>query len=158
MARKVEVLLRDNVKDLGRCGDVVKVAPGYARNYLLPRRIAVTANEDNKRAMVRRRALLDAEEATRTAEIQARVASLSGIVVKTSGKADEGGQLYGSVNAGTIAALLAAQGHAFSEKDVRLDTPIKQVGTHTVKLHVHGEHFAEIQVVVEAEGAPAAAS
>src|SRR5688500_406431 len=99
MSQKVEVLLRDNVRDLGRCGDVVKVTPGYARNFLLPRRIAVEATEDNKRAMTRRRAVLDREEAQRTAEIEARVAALSGIVVKTSGKADDEGRLYGSVNA-----------------------------------------------------------
>ena len=156
MANKTEVLLRENVKELGRCGDVIRVAPGYARNYLLPRRIAVAATEDNKRAMQRRRAVLDAEEAQRDAEIQSRVAALSGVVVKTSGKADEGGRLYGSVNAANVAALLAAAGHAIEEKAIRLDAPIKQVGTHAVKVHVHGEHLAEIQVVVEADAAPAA--
>lgn len=156
MARKVEVLLREHVRDLGKCGDIVKVAPGYARNYLLPRRVAVEATEDNKKAMMRRRALLDVEEAKRTAELEARIAALAGVVVRTSGKADEGGHLYGSVNAATVAALLAAQGHVFDEKAVRLDAPIKQVGSHAVKVHVHADRFAEVQVVVEAEGAPAA--
>jgi large subunit ribosomal protein L9 len=155
MSQKVEVLLRDNVKDLGRCGDVVKVAPGFARNYLLPRRIAVAANDDNKRAMERRRKLLDAEEAVRNAEIDARIAAVSGIVLTTRGKADESGHLYGSVNAVTIVELLTAGGHTFHEKDVRLDAPIKMVGTHTVRLHVFGDRFAPIQVVVEPEAAPA---
>ena len=156
MARKVEVLLREHVRDLGKCGDIVKVAPGYARNFLLPRRVAVEATEDNKKAMLRRRAVLDAEEAKRSAELEARIAALAGVVVRTSGKADEGGHLYGSVNAGTVAGLLAAQGHVFDEKSVRLDTPIKQVGAHAVKIHVHGDRFAEVQVIVDAEGAPAA--
>jgi large subunit ribosomal protein L9 len=151
MSQKVEVLLRDNVKDLGRCGDVVKVAPGYARNYLLPRRIAVSANDDNKRAMERRRTKLDAEEALRNAEIDARITAVSGIVLTTRSKADENGHLYGSVNAVTLVELLAAGGHTFLEKDVRLDAPIKMIGTHTVRLHVFGDRFAPIQVVVEAE-------
>lgn len=150
MPKYVEVLLRDNIKDLGRCGDVVKVSPGYARNYLLPRRIAITANEDNKKAMVRRRALLDVEEAKRDAEVQVRVDSLNGIMVATKVKADEHGHLYGSVNAANVVELLARAGHKYDEKDVRME-PIKEVGTHPVKIHVHGDRFAEVKVVVEAE-------
>lgn len=150
---KVEVLLRDNVKNLGRCGEVVRVASGYARNFLLPNRIAVAANEDNKKAMVRRRALLDVEEAQRDAEIMARVASLNGIMVMTKVKADEHGHLYGSVNAAQIVAMLERAGHKYDEKAVRLDVPIKEVGTHPIKIHVHGDHFAEVKVVVEAEAA-----
>jgi len=153
MANKVEVLLRDNIKTLGRCGDVVRVAQGYARNYLLPRRLAVTANEENKKAMVRRRAILDAEEAKRDAEIVLRVNSLNGIMVATKVKADENGHLYGSVNAATIVALLERAGHRYEEKAIRIDAPIKAVGTHPVKVHVHGDHFAEVKVVVEAETA-----
>jgi large subunit ribosomal protein L9 len=150
MARNVEVLLRDNVKNLGKCGDVVKVSPGYARNFLLPRRIAITANEDNKKAMVRRRALLDIEDAKRDAEVQVRVDSLNGIMVMTKVKADEHGHLYGSVNAANVVELLARAGHPYEEKAVRME-PIKEVGTHAVKIHVHGDRFAEVKVVVEAE-------
>lgn len=149
--KNVEVLLRENLKDLGRCGDVVKVSPGYARNFLLPRRIAVEANDDNKRAMARRRVKLDAEEAIRTAEIDARVAALGTIEVTTTGKADESGHLYGSVNAARVVELLKAAGHGFEERAVRLDAPIKTVGTHAIKLHVHGDRYAEIKLVVEAE-------
>jgi large subunit ribosomal protein L9 len=149
--QRVEVLLRDHVKSLGRCGDVVKVSLGYARNYLLPRKIAVEATDDNKRAMVRRRALLDQEEAQRNAEIQARVSALSGVSVKTTGKADEAGHMFGSVNAAAIAELLRKAGHAIEEKAVRLDAPIKTIGTHKVKIHVHGEEHAEVTVEVEKE-------
>jgi large subunit ribosomal protein L9 len=152
MSKNVEVLLRDNVKTLGRCGDVVKVSPGYARNYLLPRRIAIIANEANKKAMVRRRALLDIEEAKRDAEVQQRVDSLNGIMVATKVKADEHGHLYGSVNQATVVELLARAGHRYEEKAVRME-PIKEVGTHAVKVHVHGDKFAEVKVVVEAEPA-----
>jgi large subunit ribosomal protein L9 len=151
MAKNVEVLLRDHVKSLGRCGDVVKVSPGYARNYLLPRRIAVAATDDNKRAMVRRRAILDAEEAQRSAEIKARVDALAGVVVKTSGKADDNGHLFGSVNAAAIGELLRKAGHGVDDKAVRLEAPIKTVGTHKVKIHIHGEDHGEITVEVEKE-------
>lgn len=153
MSNKVEVLLRNNIKTLGRCGDVVRVTAGYARNFLLPHNLAIAANEENKKAMVRRRAILDAEEAVRDAEVQARVASLDGIMVATKVKADENGHLYGSVNAATIVALLERAGHRYEEKAVRIDAPIKTTGTHAVKVHVHGDRFAEVKVVVEAEPA-----
>lgn len=151
MRSKVEVLLRENLTDLGKCGDVVEVAPGYARNYLLPRKLAIQANEENKKAMLRRRARLDAEDAAKAKETLARVDVLNGVAVKTTGRADEGGHLYGSVNASQIAALLVAAGHAVVEKDVRLETPLKTVGIHPVKIHVHGDAFAEVKVEVVAE-------
>lgn len=154
MARKTEVLLRENLKDLGKCGDVVKVAPGYARNYLLPRKLATDASDENKKLMARRRVRLDAEEAKRDAEIDARVTKLSGLVLQTSGKADEGGHLYGSVSSATIVELLHKAGHgAFTEKDVRLDAPLKSVGEHAVKLHVFGDRYADVKVSIQAEPA-----
>lgn len=151
MANKIEVLLRDNIKPLGKCGDVVLVTPGYARNYLMPRKLALAATDENKKAMAKRRAKLDEEEAKHTAEIMARVAAIQGVSVKTSAKADESGHLYGSVNVGQIAELLAQAGHKVEEKAIKLAAPIKLVGTHSVKIHVHGEHDAEISVVVEQE-------
>ena len=151
MKTRVEVLLRENVGNLGRCGDVVQVAPGYARNYLLPRKLAIQATEDNKRAMLRRRSRLDADDARRAKETLARVETLMGVVLKTSGRADESGHLFGSVNAGRISELLASAGHAVAEEDVRLDAPLKAVGIHSVRIHVHGDTFAEIRIQVEAE-------
>lgn len=155
MPQKVEVLLRENLKNLGKCGDVVRVPPGYARNYLIPRKLATAASDEQKRLMARRRIRLDAEEAKRDAEIEARAAKLQGIALATSSKADEGGHLYGSVSAANIVELLHKAGHgAVTEKDVRLDTPIKAVGAHTVKLHVFGDRYVDVQVVVTAD-APA---
>ncbi|MFN0006368.1 MAG: 50S ribosomal protein L9 [Planctomycetota bacterium] len=151
MKSRVEVLLREHVSNLGRCGDVVQVAPGYARNYLIPRKLAIQATEDNKRAMLRRRTRLDADEARKAKETLARVEVLNGVVLKTSGRADESGQLFGSVNAARICELLAAAGHAVAQDDVRLESPLKTVGAHEVRIHVHGETFASIKVEVEAE-------
>ena len=149
--KNVEVLLRENVADLGRCGDVVTVRPGYARNYLLPRKLAVPATEDNKRLMVRRRAQLDAEEAARNQEIDARVAALGALKLATVQKADENGHLYGSVNAAMVAELVRAAGFQLDEHDVRLEAPIKTVGTHPVRVHLHAERYADVSVEVRAE-------
>lgn len=153
--KNMEVLLREHVKDLGRCGDVVRVAPGYARNYLLPRRLAVPATEDNRRQIARRAVRMAAEDAARAEEVAVAVAALSRLTVRTVEKADEHGHLYGSVSAAKVAELCRAAGASIDEKRVRLEAPIKTVGEHTVHVHVHGEDHAEITVVVAAErGAP----
>ena len=157
MATKVEVLLRENLKNLGKCGEVVRVAPGYARNYLLPNRLATQATAENVKAMAKRRLVLDAEEARVTAEIVAKVQALSAVALTTKMKADDTGQLYGSLHAALIAQLLGAQGWPIEEKAVKLDAPIKTVGTHKVKIHVHAEHDAEVSVTIEAESEAAPA-
>ncbi|MCP3919317.1 MAG: 50S ribosomal protein L9 [bacterium] len=149
--KNVEVLLRNHIDGLGRCGDVVRVAPGYARNFLLPYNHAIPATDDNKKHIARRVARFAAEEAAHAAEVAATVEQLSKLVVSTSGKADESGHLYGSVNAATVAQLCAAEGRGVDEKSVRLETPIKKIGEHKVRVHVHGDEFAEITVLVGAE-------
>ena len=154
--KNVEVLLREHVENLGKCGDVVRVRSGHARNYLFPQGLAIQANEENKRVMAQRRAQLDAEEAARNQEIEAQIERLAAFSVETEEKADESGRLYGSVNAAAIHERLCAAGFELDENDVRLEAPIKQVGAHSVRVHVHGERFAEISVTVSPEGgAPA---
>jgi large subunit ribosomal protein L9 len=146
----VELLLRENVADLGRCGDVVRVRAGFARNYLLPRKLAVPATEDNKRLMLRRRSQLDQLEAARKQELDSRAEALATLVLSARQKADESGQLYGSVNAAAIAELARAAGFALEPQDVRLDAPIRTVGRHTVRVHVQGERYAEVTLDVQA--------
>ena len=148
--KRVEVLLRDNVPNLGRCGDVVAVAAGYARNYLLPRRMAVSATPENVKMMQRRKVRLDAEEAALMADIEARINALTALELSTSERADDQGHLFGSVNAATIAKLITDKGFETDEKHVRLETPIKEVGEHEVVVHVHGEHTATVKVEVAA--------
>ena len=148
--KQVTVLLRERVDDLGGVGDVVKVAAGYARNYLLPYKLAVEATPENVKMLERRRARLEEELQRREAETSAKIESLGQLKLSTAEKADEGGTLYGSVGAARIAELLTAAGHPTDESDVRLDEPIKSLGTHEVPIHVFGEHYAAIQVVVEA--------
>ena len=147
--KNVKVLLRDDVEDLGGIGEVVMVAPGYARNYLLPYKLAVEATPENVKMYERRRARRLQEIEAREAEISAKIESLGKLMLKTSEKADETGTLYGSVGSGRIADLLSQAGHPTDEKDVRLDEPIKTVGTHEVPIHIFGEHYAGIQIVVE---------
>ena len=115
MAR-VELMLRENVRYLGKVGDVVTVAAGYARNYLIPNKLAVKATAENRRVLARKRERIDAEEAARNAELAARVAVLEGMVLETTERSDENGHLYGSVNAARVAELLKA----FSDLEKRV--------------------------------------
>ena len=149
--KNLNVLLRENVEPLGRIGDVVRVRPGYARNYLIPRKLAVEATPENVRAMERKRVRHEAEEKQREAEVGARIEALGKITLSVVEKADTTGTLYGSVSAAAIVKLLAKAGVTVAEKDVRLEEPIKSVGSHEIPIHVYGEHYAGIQIVVEAE-------
>lgn len=149
--RSVKVLLRENVRDLGTIGDIVEVAPGYARNFLLPRRIAVEATVDNVKSIERHKVRYLAELAEQEAEIKKTVDELSKLTLSTKEKADESGTLYGSVNAATIARLMSESGYEIDEKKVRLEDPIKTVGTHEVPVHVHGDNLATVTLVVESE-------
>jgi large subunit ribosomal protein L9 len=130
----------------------VRVAPGYARNYLVPRRLAVEATAENIRSMERRRARYEVEVREQEAEMAGKLEALGNLRLVTVEKADESGTLYGSVSAAAIARLLARAGHPIDERNVRLEEPIKTVGVHEVPVHVYGEHYAGIQVIVESEG------
>lgn len=149
--KNIHVLLRENVQPLGGIGEVVRVRPGYARNYLFPRKLAVEATPENVRLMERKRVRVEAEDKAREAEISARIEALGKITLSVIEKADSSGTLYGSVGAAVIVRLLAKAGVQADEKDIRLEEPIKSVGTHEIPIHVYGEHYAGIQIVVEAE-------
>ena len=150
--KTVEVLLREPVEDLGAPGDIVKVAAGYARNFLVPRRLAVTATEENKRIVAKRRAEYDKEMAEKAAQLAALASALEGVAVSTEEKADATGNLYGSVNAARIVELLAAAGHGVTEKQVRLAAPIRKCGEHEVLIHVQDETNVNIKLTVTPEG------
>ena len=149
--KNLQLLLRENVPSLGHIGEIVRVRQGYARNYLVPRKLAVEATPENVRAMEKRRVRAEVEEKAREAQISARIEVLGKITLSVVEKADASGTLYGSVGPATIVKLLARAGVETEEKDIRLEEPIKSVGTHEVPIHVFGEHYAGIQIVVEAE-------
>lgn len=146
--KTMKVLLRENVADLGKVGDLVRVSGGYARNFLLPRKLAMEATEQSIAVMAKRRANQDAEEAVRDAEFLAVVERLSGVSIAIAERADESGSLYGSVGAAAIARTLSEAGHGVEERQVRLDHPLKTVGEHKVLVHVHGQYEASVTVVV----------
>ena len=144
----VKVVLRQDVDHLGDRGQIVNVAPGYARNYLIPKGLAYTATEGNlqvleleKRAWTRREAK-DAEEARGLA------ARIAGVQITVTKRAGENGLLYGSVTSSEIAELLAAQGVAVDRRKIRLDDPIKQVGTFTVPVRLHRQVTADVSLQV----------
>lgn len=150
--RDVEVLLQKSVKHLGLVGDVVKVKPGYARNFLFPHKLGTPATEDAKRQIARRAAKVRVAEDLRLQEIAALVGKLESLELRVIMKADPNGNLYGSVHADKIVEMAAEQGATFTEKDVRLDGHIKTVGEHHIKVHIRDDDYGMIVVHVEAEG------
>ncbi len=151
MAR-VELMLRENVRYLGKVGDVVTVATGYARNYLVPNKLAVKSTAENRRVLARKRERLDAEEAAHNAELAARVAVLEGMVLETTERSDENGHLYGSVNSARVAELINEKNFEISDENIRMERAIKESGTHEVELHLFGETSVNVTIEVTGEG------
>jgi large subunit ribosomal protein L9 len=145
-------MLRENLRHLGKLGDMVSVSPGYARNFLLPRGLAAPATSENRRVLARKRERQDAEEKAKNAELAARAAALGGLVLETTERSDEKGHLYGSVNALRIAELLNEKGFEISDDSIRLDEAIKESGTHEIVLHLFGETTVNVTVEVTGEG------
>lgn len=147
----MEVILREDVKSLGKAGDLVRVKPGYGRNYLLPSGLAYEATEGNKkRIAAETRARSTRAEAERT-EAQAQAARLGAVELTITGKAGEEGKLFGSVTASDIAEALAAKGFEVDRRRIELDQPIKALGRHTVGVRLHADVRAEIRVDVVPE-------
>jgi large subunit ribosomal protein L9 len=147
----MEVILREDVEKLGSRGQVVKVADGYARNFLLPRRLAVPATEANRKIVEQERQAALRREAKEKAAAEELARMLSGMVLATTQKAGEADQLFGSVTAKDIAELLEKQGYQIDRKKILLDHPIKTLGEHKVTLKLHREVSVEITVNVNKE-------
>ena len=147
----IEVILREDVTSLGRAGELVRVKPGYARNYLLPQGLAYEATEGNKkRIAAETRARGVRSQAERT-EAERVAATLQAVTLTLSGKAGEEGKLFGSITAQDVADALGKAGHAVDRRRIELDHPIKSVGDHTVHIRLHPEVTAEVRVAVVAE-------
>src|SRR5205085_2437927 len=153
----MEVILREHIDNLGRRGEVVKVADGYARNYLLPRKLALLATEGNKKQIEREREKFDAREAgeKRVAEAQAeRIATVEVVIARKVGETEA---LYGSVTTADIADALAAKGFEIERRKLQLAEPIKQLGEFDIPIKLHREVSARVKVKVVAEGGQAKA-
>ena len=146
-----EVILREDVKTLGRAGEMVRVKPGYARNYLLPQGLAYEATEGNKkRIAAETKARVSRDQAERS-EAERLATTLSSVHLNLTGKAGEEGKLFGSITSQDVADALAREGHTVDKRRIEMEHPIKTVGDHTVRIRLHPEVHAELRVSIVAE-------
>jgi large subunit ribosomal protein L9 len=148
----IELLLLEDVRKLGHVGDVVKVRPGYARNYLLPQRLATAPTEENIKAIEDKKKAAAAERSRKMKEFQALAASLKDVSVTIEAAANPEGTLYGSVGPKEIAAALHALGHAVRAEHIIMDVPIRTLDNRNVKLEFTDEVTAQVKVWVVREG------
>ena len=144
----MEVILLERVEKLGAIGDVVKVKDGFARNYLLPRKKALRANEANRKVFEANRAKIEEDNANRRSEAEKASNGVDGKTVQLIRQASNTGQLYGSVSARDIVDALAAEGAHVTKSQVVLDRPIKAIGMHEVKVALHPEVSVTVKVNV----------
>jgi large subunit ribosomal protein L9 len=147
----MEVILREDVEKLGTRGQLVKVASGYARNFLLPKRLAVAATESNKKIVEQERQAHLRREAKVEGEAKDLAKLMESVVVNISQKAGENGQLFGSVTTKDIADALEAQGYSIERRKIVLEEPIKSLGEYKVPLRLHSEVTVDIAVNVVKE-------
>ncbi|MDX1623171.1 MAG: 50S ribosomal protein L9 [Gemmatimonadota bacterium] len=151
MARNTEVILRAEIENLGHIGDVVEVAPGYARNYLIPRGLAYVATEANKHRVEHEREKYEERlerERVAAEEVARRLEGASFLFHRMAGEED---QLYGSVSPADVSTRLQEEGYEVESPQVGLDQPIKTIGEFVVPIRLHPEVSVEIEVKVERE-------
>lgn len=144
----MKVILRKSIEPLGRTGEVVDVATGYARNYLLPQRLAYTINADNLNRIEVDKAKFEEEERKRIADLRAFAERIKTVSCSIEAKASEEGHLYGSVTAAMIAEAAAAEGVEIEARSIQLEKPIKETGVFTVGVHLHADINSELKVWV----------
>ncbi len=144
----MELLLKQNVEHLGRLGDVVNVKPGFARNHLLPRGLAVMVTKSNVAEIERARALAVVEEQNRIASLRELATKIGEASVTIEGRANAEGHLFGSVVGAQIAAALRQKGIPVDDKQVRLEQPLKEIGVFDVVVHLHAQVDANVKVWV----------
>jgi large subunit ribosomal protein L9 len=147
----MEVILREHVDNLGNRGDVVKVASGYARNYLLPRKLALAVTDANKRQIERERASAEARESEEREAAQGVANRMEAIEITIARRVGEGDALYGSVTSADIAESLAAQGFETDKRKIQLADPIRAIGESTVPVKLHRDVTANVKVKVVAQ-------
>ncbi|HEY7187079.1 MAG TPA: 50S ribosomal protein L9 [Vicinamibacterales bacterium] len=148
----MEVILREHVDNLGKRGEIVKVADGYARNFLLPRKLALPATDGNRKHVERERRIVEAREAAEKVQAEAIAARLNMIDIAITRRVGETDQLYGSVTAVDIADYLKGKGFEIDRRKLILPEPIKAIGEHTVPLKLHREVTVPLKVRVVKEG------
>ena|SRR5476651_557407 len=149
----MEVILREHVDNLGRRGDLVKVADGYARNYLLPRKMALLATEGNKKVIEREKVKFEASELEEQKVAQAVADRMASVEIEIGRKVGEHDALFGSVTNGDIADALAAKGFDIDRRKINLKDPIKKIGEFEVPVKLHRDVTVTLKVKVVAENA-----
>lgn len=147
----MEIILREDIEKLGRRGEIVKVADGYARNFLLPRKLAVVATDANKKIIEQERQAWLKREAKLESEAQELAKLLSSLTLEIAQRAGEDGTLFGSVTTQAISDALQKQGYTVERKKILLDDPIKRVGEYKVPIRLHRNVTVEIGLRVVPE-------
>jgi len=149
----MEVILRDHVDNVGKRGDVVKVADGFARNYLLPRKLALPATEGNRKHVERERKIMETREAQEKAGAEAIATRLATVDIAIARRVGDTEQLYGSVTAADIVDFLKSKGFDVDRRKLILPEPLKALGEFDVPLKLHREVTVPLKVKVVKEGA-----
>lgn len=147
----MEIILRDHVDNLGKRGEVVKVADGYARNFLLPRKLALPATDANKKWIERERKIAEARDQEERGAAEAIATRLSALDLTITRKVGENDQLYGSVTNADIAELLAKKGFEVDRRKILLPDPVKTLGESSVPVKLHRDVTAQLKVTVAKE-------
>jgi large subunit ribosomal protein L9 len=148
----MEIILREHVDNLGRRGEIVKVADGYARNYLLPRKLALVATEGNKKQIERERAKFDARETEDRSAAERVAQRMANVEILISRKVGETEALYGSVTTADIAEALTARGFDIDRRRIQLKEPIKRLSESDISIKLHPDVTTTVKVKVVAEG------
>jgi len=149
----MEVILKEDVVKLGSRGDVVKVAEGYGRNFLLPRKLAIEASAGNKKVIEQMRAAAVRRSAKEKAQAEELSKQFDGVSVVFQRKSGENDQLFGSVTSSDIADALTKKGFNIDRRKIQIHDPLKTVGEFTIPIKLHKEVTAHLKVVIEKEAA-----
>jgi large subunit ribosomal protein L9 len=147
----MEVILKEDVNKLGSRGDVVKVAEGYGRNYLLPRKLAIVANEGNKAVIAQMKAASVRRSAKEKSQAEELAKQFDGLSVTFTRRSGEHDQLFGSVTSSDIAEAVAKKGINMDRRQIQLHDPLKTLGEFTVPVKLHKDVTAHLKVVIEKE-------
>jgi large subunit ribosomal protein L9 len=148
----MQIILQEDVEKLGTRGQVVEVAEGYARNFLLPRKLALEASAGNMKRLEKMRAVFAKKEATEKGDAQKLAELLAGVSLEVARKAGENDQLFGSVTSADISDALAAKGFTIDKRKIVLAEPLKVIGEYEVPLKLHREVSATVKLAVKKEG------
>ena len=148
MAQNVQVILARDVANLGRLGELVSVRPGYARNFLIPQHLALPASPKRVAQFDHQKTVIEHKRRILRADSEKKAKEMSGVVVTLSAKVGEQNKLFGSITGRDISKALAAMGHTIHHKDIKLDDPIRSVGTFTLDVRLEADVNSQIKVIV----------